>query len=293
MTQPSWHPYDPGDPSDVAFENDCSLLVLLATPAAREAEWAERTAVSLARGWAESGRRVFLADLALSRPRLHAAFGEANGEGMSDVLIYGASLKRIARAVPEGFLYAPTGTPVLDSAVALSSSRWGLLADGFARAGAQLVAFLPLDEPGRDGVLAHARRIVVLTGADGARALPAGVDAERVSRVLSPPRREPARSAPWESGPAAGHRAAPKGAARPKGAALPQTPVAWAPGPTDMKASAPAPRAAAQVSPEPPFEEPERKSRSGLMAVGLLLALVLVAVILAVTGVIQIPGISP
>jgi hypothetical protein len=288
MTQPSWHPYDPGDPSDVAFENDCSLLVLLATPAAREAEWAERTAVSLARGWAEGGRRVFLADLALSRPRLHAAFGEANGEGMSDVLIYGASLKRIARAVPEGFLYAPTGTPVLDSAAALSSSRWSVLADGFAQAGAQLVAFLPTDEPGRDAVLAHARRIVVLTGAEGARAIPTGVDTERVTRVLSPPRREAARSAPWESGPPAASRIA-----HPKGASLAEHPAAWAADPIGAHAPSGRPLAAQPVASEPMIEEPEREARPGLMAAAIVLVLVFVAVILAVTGVIQIPGISP
>jgi hypothetical protein len=183
---PTWHSYDPGEPSEVAFQNDCSLLVLLATPAAREAEWAERTAVSLARDWARQGERVFLVDLAMSRPRLHSALGDANGEGISDVLLYGASLRRIARSVPDGFLYAPSGTPVLDGAQALRSPRWASLTDGFAQAGAQLVAFLPTDEPGNEAVLTHAGGVVVLAAAEEAESLPSGVQADRVSSVLSP-----------------------------------------------------------------------------------------------------------
>ena len=268
--QPTWHPYDPGEPSDVAFENDCSLLVLLATPAAREAEWAERTAVSLARVWAEHGKRVFLVDLGLSRPRLHAAFGDANGEGMSDVLLYGASLTRIARAVPEGFLYAPTGTPVLDGAQALASPRWSLLADGFQRAGAQLVVFLPADEPGRDGMLSHARRIVVLAGSDGDGSLLTGVDPSRVTKVLSPP----AGAAPEPT----------RINVSANGAAVEVEEVTALPLVRGM-----APLSAAQLTPpEPELEDVSRRA----LAVGALALAALVVVLLIVLGILPIPGFS-
>src|SRR5687768_18407850 len=102
-------------------------------------------------------------------------------DGIRDVAVTGVQ----TCALPICFLYAPTGTPVLDTALALGSPRWPLLADGFAKAGAQLVAFLPTDEPGREALLAHAGRIVVLSVGDGARAIPAGVDVGRVSKVLA------------------------------------------------------------------------------------------------------------
>jgi hypothetical protein len=260
---PTWHSYDPGEPTDVAFQNDCSLLVLLATPAAREAEWAERTAVSLARDWARQGARVFLVDLAMSRPGLHCALGDANGEGMSDVLLYGASLKRIARSVPEGFLYAPAGTPVLDGAQALESPRWSWLSDGFAKAGAQLVAFLPSDEPGNEAVLTHAGRVVVLAAASEAGALPPGLEAGRVSTVLSPPQ---------SNGSAA--RAVMPVLARTVG--------------TEAESSFLPPLSEEAILPEPDASG-SRVPLGRIALVGLLVVLLLLAV-LAAMGVIPIPG---
>ena len=148
MTPPARHPYDPGDPyPDTTFEGRCPLLVLLATPDA-DPDWAVRSAVALARQWAERGERVFLADLAFDRPRLHETLALPNAEGMSDLFLYGASLKRIARPAPEGFFFASAGTPIADTARVTGSPRWALLTQGFAKAGAHLVVYLPVNEPG-------------------------------------------------------------------------------------------------------------------------------------------------
>lgn len=264
---PTWHSYDPGEPSNVAFQNDCSLLVLLATPAAREAEWAERTAVSLARDWASQGARVFLVDLAMSRPGLHSALGDANGEGMSDVLLYGASLKRIARPVPDGFLYAPAGTPLLDGAQALESPLWSWLSDGFAQAGAQLVAFLPSDEPGNESVLTHAGRVVVLAAASEAGALPSGLEADRVSTVLSPPEANGAASS---------------------GAPIAMPALARTLGTATGSSSLP-PLSAEAILPESEEASESRVPLGRIALVGVLVVLLLLAV-LAVLGVIPIPG---
>jgi hypothetical protein len=265
---PTWHSYDPGEPPNVAFQNDCSLLVLLATPAAREAEWAERTAVSLARDWARQGARIFLVDLAMSRPRLHSALGDANGEGISDVLLYGASLKRIARPVPDGFLYAPTGTPVLDGAQALESPRWSWLSDGFAQAGAQLVAFLPSDEPGNEAVLTHAGRVLVLAAASDAGALPSGLEAGRVSTVLSPP----------QAAALAASEVAPGGTPMLAG------PLGTAPGSPPLP-----PLSAEAILPDPDEASESRVPLGRVALVGVLVVLLLLAV-LAALGVIPIPG---
>jgi hypothetical protein len=260
---PTWHPYDPGEPSKVAFENDCSLLVLLATPAAREREWAERAAISLARDWAKQGERVFLVDLAMSRPRLHSALGDANGEGVSDLLLYGASLKRITRTASDGFLYAPSGTPVLDGARALRSARWSRLADGFAQAGAQLVAFLPADEPGREAVLTHARRVLVLASTREADTLPSDVEMDRIRAVLAPPAAAAAETARAEL-----------------------VPVGVANG---SRSHAPLP----PLSPDairPPVDDSEAGVPLWRVALLALLVLLLLAVVLIVLEVIPLPG---
>jgi hypothetical protein len=130
MPPPPRHAYDPGDPDPQGvFEGQCALFVLLADPDA-DPEWATRSALSLARRWAEKGERVFVGDLALRQPRLHRELGTGNGEGMSDVFLYGASLRRIARPVPDGFFFASAGTPVADPRRVLLSKRWKQLVDG-------------------------------------------------------------------------------------------------------------------------------------------------------------------
>jgi hypothetical protein len=189
MTAPPQHPYDPGDPyPDDAFDADCALLVLLASHAA-DPGWATKSAISLARQWADSGERVFLADLAFRKPYLHRQLGQPNGEGVSDVFLFGASLRRVARAAPEGFFFASAGTPVPDGRKVLASERWGLLTQGFSRAGAHLVVYLPVDEPGASEVLPYAGRVLLLAGSDATDVLDASRSvSDKVAGVLSPRR---------------------------------------------------------------------------------------------------------
>jgi hypothetical protein len=295
MTPPARHPYDPGDPyPDEAFQGHCSLLVLLATPDA-DPEWSAECAVALARQWSERGQRVFLADLALSRPRLHDALGLPNQEGMSDLVLYGASLKRIARPAPDGFLFASAGTPVADPGRVLGSVRWGQLTRGLSKSGAHLMAYLPAGEAGSTGVLAHAERILLLAGANGTDVLQAaGTARDRVAGVLSP-RTPRTPRAPRVSG------AARSGAEQ----LAPTAPVSsLVPGAAGAPALADLPHAGARLNPKVAVAAPQPK-RYGkpkkedaflsstwrvLLIVGLALSALFL--VLAVRGVVPLPWAS-
>ena len=189
---PKWYPYDPTEPPpEIGLAPEASLIVLLATAGAESDGWAPRAAVSLAQAWAVGGRRVLLADLGLSSPHLHRLLGEPNGEGMSDALLFGASLSRIGRPHDAGFFFAPSGTPVVRGDRVLTSSRWHVVAQGFARASAQLLVYLPHSERGREALLDRADEIVVLAapGETGLLAEITGNIEQRVVAVLWPAHR--------------------------------------------------------------------------------------------------------
>ena len=189
-------PFDPAQsvaphlPPDVSGEPGVVLLV--AASAAREHEWAERAAVSLASGWAEHGRRILLADFALARPGLHRALEAENGEGVSDVFLFGSSVQRVACPVRDGrFLFVPAGTATARPDVVATSDRWHSIVEGCARARAMLVVFLPSDLPGGEALLERANHVVLLTESTdmGAALSPAVAEGlgERLRAVLVPP----------------------------------------------------------------------------------------------------------
>jgi hypothetical protein len=164
--------YEPADATpEIGSEPGGGVWVLAATPASRVDEWAERVAVAIATQWSEAGHHVLLADLALASPRLHALVGRENREGITDVLLYGASLERVTRTARQGFLFASAGTPVADGAEVLTGTRWDSLRDDFGDTGGRLVGFFPLDEPGIQGVLSWSDQVVVLAGHEEANPL--------------------------------------------------------------------------------------------------------------------------
>src|SRR5690606_38446397 len=86
-----------------------------------------------------------------------------DAEGMTDVFLYGASLRRVARAAEGGFFFAPAGTPAVDASGVFGSPRWALLPQGFQQAAAHMVVLLSSGDPGFEGVLGHADRVVILS----------------------------------------------------------------------------------------------------------------------------------
>lgn len=141
-------------PSTVAFNPDArqevpldaselgTVILLLVGEVDRR--WAADTAVSLCAEWARSGRRVVLADLHLETPILHEVAGTDNLEGIADVFLYGASISRSARPVRgQGFYLISAGTYEPDSGAVYRHARWPKVVAGFRDAGASLVLFAP------------------------------------------------------------------------------------------------------------------------------------------------------
>ena len=165
------------------------LVLLVATVAEEDRDWAERSAAALATTWARQGRRILLADLGLIRPALHTILGVANDEGVTDTFLFGSSIQKVARPVQGGgFLFVPAGTVPGRPEAVTESPRWASVIEGCARVQATLVAYLPSDLPGRDTLLVHASDVVQLGGAGGSAALPAGLR-DLVRAVLLPPGR--------------------------------------------------------------------------------------------------------
>lgn len=184
--------FDPGlssvPPLPGADEGE-ALVVLLAAAAGRGDGWAERAAAGLAAGWTEQGRPVLLADLALERPRLDRVVGAGPGEGVSDALLFGSSIERIARRAPDGrFLFLSAGTATARPEAVASSGRWAGVAKDCARQGSTLVVFLPAELPGGEALLERASDVLLLAGSAGERdgAFARGLG-PRLRAVLLPP----------------------------------------------------------------------------------------------------------
>ena len=139
------------------------VVVISATRTVRDRGWAPRAAVEMARGWAAQGARVFLADLSLEDPEIHSVLEAGNLEGVSDSLLYGASIQRVARPADDGaFFVATAGTAVADPSLVLDHPRWTGMTHGFMTAGVTLVLYLPLGVPGSASVLARGTRRILL-----------------------------------------------------------------------------------------------------------------------------------
>ncbi|MFW6200930.1 MAG: hypothetical protein ACOC8K_10165, partial [Gemmatimonadota bacterium] len=163
---PGWQPVDPSGISSVALPEappPGQLLVFASSAFEDDRPWVAETVAEIAREWADSAVRLLLMDLDLQGPGIHDAFDAEAAEGVSDVLLFGASISRVTQPVEGGaFHYAPAGTPVADPRVILSNDRWERVIRGCRDAGISLVVHLPLGQPGAESLLFRADRIVRL-----------------------------------------------------------------------------------------------------------------------------------
>ena len=210
---PDWTPFDPSAPPTLPDLEDGPgrVVAVVATFVATTLGWAASVAAELAAGWSALGHRVVLADGGLVEPQLHEVFGESNGEGVTDAVLYGASIRRVARPVRGGtFFLVCAGTAVADPGQVLSSPRWTRLCAGFRRAGVTLVIFVSPDEPALRSALDQASDVVVLAGPDedvsslvdgvgGVVRGVVGVDAAAVPTVSDDAPVEPEADGSWES----------------------------------------------------------------------------------------------
>ncbi len=166
---PTWTPFDDGSPPVLPEPERAAgrVVALLVAKGADDGGWGTEVAVGLVRGWVARGLRVVFADAGFESPTLHDAFGLKNEEGLTDALLWGASVQHVARPLPEGGFYVITaGTAVPKGGSALRSPRWYQLCGGFQEAGVSLIALLPMDKPGSSAVLGAATDVVILAAPD-------------------------------------------------------------------------------------------------------------------------------
>lgn len=219
---PVWHPFDPDAPVlpsrlDVGGSEEGDVVVLLDASEARpdgtsddiepsreEPSWGARAAISLVRRWSEGTERLFLMDLELDEPALHRVLGLENGEGASDVVLFGSSIQRVAHPVDRGsFYFASAGTPTGDPEGLLRHERWDRLLRGFRDAGARLVLYLPEALPGAGSLAEKGDRIVVLgrpgRSRGGTTFGPERSDVVRLRPPVTEERAEPSEAGPDEA----------------------------------------------------------------------------------------------
>lgn len=168
-----WTQLDPltidlADPNTLPPGPGVGEVVLVALSAAAiESGSAREGVLDLVRGWAGDDRRLILVDLDLENPDIHTRLGEPLGQGIADVVLFGASVPKVARQPSgEGFLFASAGVPVADPEDVLGSERWGPLLRAFREAGVTPVMAAPLEGPDLRGVAALADLGVLFSGAD-------------------------------------------------------------------------------------------------------------------------------
>ena len=190
---PAWQPIDPaneGLPEHVdalldSFDSSTGCVVLLVAPEI-DRRWGADVSLLVARGWAAKGRRVLLADASLEDPVLHESVDGTNDEGVSDVMLYGASVKRVSRSVGGGIFFAPAGTPVGDAAEVLTHPKWDTVISGFREAGAVLLLHLSAATTGARALLDQAAGVIVVAEGAGDVSSILGSASDRILAVLGP-----------------------------------------------------------------------------------------------------------
>ena len=165
----AWQPLDPAAgslpgeiESALSDGGSVSACVVILADSEIDRDWGAQASLAVAKRWAASGRRIILADACLDGPVLHEAVGVANGEGVSDMVLYGASAQRITERVEDGLMLAPAGTPVTQVAEVLEHVKWDMVIRGCKEAGATLVFYVSTGTPGVEAVTKRAEGVLVL-----------------------------------------------------------------------------------------------------------------------------------
>ena len=182
----AWQPLDPAAGSlpqeiESALVDADSLpaCIVILVDSELDRDWCAQASLAVTKQWAASGHRVILADGCLDRPILHEAVGVENGEGVSDMVLYGASPRRISGRVEDRLMLAPAGTPVVEVAEVLAHVKWNMVIGGCREVGATLVVHVSTGTPGVEAMTERAEGVVVLA--------PASKDVETILGSASGP----------------------------------------------------------------------------------------------------------
>lgn len=146
---------------------------------------AAHVAIGIARAEA-ARRRVVLGDLAGDLAPLTSLLSDDDPHGISDSILYGVSINKVARAVKDvaNLFIAPSGTEQVVSEDVLASSRWKRLADGFTSTGGLLLLVARSDSPGLGALIDQVDGAVVVRDSQ----IPAAPSSLILARVASPTR---------------------------------------------------------------------------------------------------------
>ncbi len=190
----AWQPLDPAAgslpgeiESALSDGGSVSACVVILADSEIDRDWGAQASLAVAKRWAASGRRIILADACLDGPVLHEAVGVANGEGVSDMVLYGASAQRITERVEDRLMLAPAGTPVTQVAEVLEHVKWDMVIRGCKEAEATLVFYVSTGTPGVEAVTKRAEGVLVLAPPSKDVNAMLGSESGRLIAVLGPP----------------------------------------------------------------------------------------------------------
>lgn len=141
------------------------LFALLVEESSRKQGWPARFSAELAERWSAADRPVLLMDGDLSDAPLHEIVTASNDEGLTDLIVFGASIDRVSSEVAEGaHRFISAGTLVADPEPVYGDARWATLLAEIRSRGEILLLYLPAESAGAAELAARVDHVMQLSG---------------------------------------------------------------------------------------------------------------------------------
>lgn len=164
-----------------------AILLIIGQEADRSG-WGRRTAMALADAWPRRNQPTVLADVSFDAPTLHANTDRENDEGIVDVLLFGASIGRVARPIAgHSFAFAPAGAFIPDPAALMREQAWDRLIAECVTRGSRLLCYVAAGTNGLSSLASRVEQAVFIgSGEDAGRAILLLPEELRILAVLTP-----------------------------------------------------------------------------------------------------------
>ncbi|MEZ4425881.1 MAG: hypothetical protein R3E98_20970 [Gemmatimonadota bacterium] len=191
---PDWRPVSPGSAASrleipvAALGPHGARVAFVCAGGDTLPDWAASTVLEVARAWAGMlPGPIRVVDASLDRGVLAGpAPGRACTEGVTDAVLFGASLDRILREDDQGIEVVSAGTPVGPGWGVLEDEAWARLWDALRAPGGAALCLVTSDQEGVDAVLRRADQVVVLRRQDEPDPTGLTAAAAKVVAVLGP-----------------------------------------------------------------------------------------------------------